>query len=458
MSDLVSSGGNLPSVPEETGQRSADDNPRHEILIGLFVILAFFGGFLGWANFAPLDAAAVAPGVVVVSGNRQSVQHLNGGKVDAIYARDGDAVRKGDLLVELDTDELDTQLRQLRSRLITLRARQARLLAEQQGLERVEPGSWLSRLDGEAGLEAERAIASEQAQFMSRESSLRSQIDVLQQRMIQTEQRIAGYQAQIASNLERIRLVQDQLEGTQALYEKELAPLTRVRELQSNIAALEGENGSLKARIAESREQISELGLQITNLRQDLNADVSSRLVETQREIAEVEPQYDAIALRIDRAEIRAPVSGRIVNSSIFTEGGVVAPGQVLMEVVPTERPLVIRAQIEPAYADDVRAGQEAEVRFEVARSARENPILYGEVTQMSADRIVDQQTGIPYFLAEITVPQEELTRLEEFLNKDVALRPGYPAEVVIPLRERTMLQYIFEPLTSALWRSFRES
>ncbi len=458
MSDLVSRGAQLPAAPAEHGDKSAADNPRREIIIGLCVILAFFGGFLGWASFAPLDAAAVAPGVVVVSGNRQSVQHLTGGKIDEILAHDGDSVNAGDLLVELDTDELETQLRQLRSRLITLHAREARLLAEQQGLDQVEPGPWLSRLDGQAGVEAERALAAEQAQFTSRGSSLKSQIDVLQQRKVQTEQRIEGYQAQIASNRERVRLVEDQLEGTLALYEKELAPLTRVRDLQSNIAALQGEDGSLTAQIAASREQMSELDLQITNLRQELNTDVSSRLVETQREIAEVEPQYDAIALRLDRSEIRAPVSGRIVNSSVFTDGGVISPGQVLMEVVPTDRPLVIRAQIEPAYADNVRAGQSAEVRFEVARSARENPILFGEVAQMSADRIVDQQTGIPYFLAEITVPQEELRRLEEFLNKDVALRPGYPAEVVIPLRERTMLQYIFEPLTSALWRSFRES
>lgn len=457
MSSLVNSSGNLPAEREH-GEMSAADNPRREILIGLFVILAFFGGFFGWASFAPLDAAAVAPGVVVVSGNRQAVQHISGGTVEHLLARDGDTVSRGDLLVELETDELETQMRLMRSRLITLRAREARLLAEQAGQDRVEPGPWLSSLDGAAAQEAQEALAAEQAQLNSRASSLRSQIDVLQQRKVQAEQRISGYQAQMQSNQERMRLVRDQLEGTQALYEKELAPLTRVRELQSSIAGLEGENGRLTASIAESREQMSELDLQIANLKQELDTDVSSRLVQTQREIAEVEPQYDAVALRLDQAEIRAPVSGRVVASTVFTEGGVISPGQMLMEIVPNKRPLVIRAQIEPAYADDVRAGMEAEVRFEVARSARNNPILYGEVTQMSADRLVDQQTGVPYFLAEIVVPQEEIERLEGFLNTDVTLRAGYPAEVVIPLRERTMLQYIFDPITSALWRSFRES
>lgn len=458
MTDLVNRGGSVPARTGEYDQASAADSPRREIMIGLAVILAFFGGFLGWAAFAPLDAAAVAQGVVVVSGNRQAVQHLEGGTVDTLVAHDGDTVAQGDLLVELETDQIEAQLRQLRSRLITLRAREARLLAEQQGASEIEPGPWLASLEDQAAAEAREALASEQRQLTTRGSSLRSEIDVLQQRKVQAQQRIAGYQAQMASNRERINLTQDQLEGTQALYAKELAPLTRVRDLQSNIAAMEGENGRLTASVAESREQISELDLQITNLRQELNTDVASLLVETQREIAEVEPQYDAAKLRLERSEIRAPVSGTVVNSTVFTEGGVISQGQMLMEIVPNERPLVIRAQVEPAYADDVRTGLQAEIRFEIARSSRENPILYGEVTQMSADRLVDEQTGIPYFLAEIVVPPEELQRLEQFLNTEVALRPGYPAEVVIPLRERTMLQYIFEPITSALWRSFREN
>lgn len=458
MTDLVNRSGSVPARSGEYGQASAADSPRREIILGLAVILAFFGGFLGWAAFAPLDAAAVAKGVVVVSGNRQAVQHLEGGTIDTLAARDGDTVAQGDLLAKLETDQLEAQLRQLRSRLITLRAREARLLAEQQGVSEIEPGAWLAALEGEAAAEARRALASEQSQLATRRSSLSSEIDVLEQRKVQAQQRIAGYQAQMASNRERISLTQDQLEGTQALYAKELAPLTRVRDLQSNIAAMEGENGRLTALVAESREQISELDLQITNLRQELNTDVASLLVETQREIAEVEPQYDATKLRLERSEIRAPVAGTVVNSTVFTEGGVISQGQVLMEIVPNERPLIIRAQIEPSYADDVRAGLQAEIRFEIARSSRENPILYGEVTQMSADRLVDEQTGIPYFLAEIVVPPEELQRLEQFLNTEVALRPGYPAEVVIPLRERTMLQYIFEPITSALWRSFREN
>jgi len=456
MTALVAGSNNLPAITDEEENASVD-NPRRDILLGFIVIALFFGGFLGWAAFAPLDAAAVAPGVVQVSGNRKAVQHLHGGTVDEILVSNGDRVTRGDLMVRMDTDEMLGNRRQLLSRLITLRAREARLLAEQAGLDTVEAGPWLSSLTGDAADEAAGALSSEQDQLNTRADSLIGQIDVLQQRKVQLQQRSQGLQSQLRANTEQRSLLQDQLADVQQLYEKGLSPLTRVRQLQGQLVSLEGDNGRLNSSIAEARETMGEVDLQISSLQDELNTDVTARLSQTQREIAEVQPQYDTIALRVERAEVRAPVSGLVVGMSVFTEGGVVSPGQVLMEVVPEEEPLVIRARVDPSQADDVQIGMEAEVRLEIARS-RENPILFGEVTGLSADRIVDERTGMPYFDAEVVVPPEEMQRLEEFIGREITLRPGYPAQVIIPLRARTMMGYLAEPITGALWQAGREN
>jgi len=443
-----------PDLSGPTAGKSVD-SPRRDIMIGVIVVSLFFGGFFGWAAIVPLDAAAVASGVVQVTGNRKAVQHQQGGTVERILVSSGDRVQQGDLLLELDTEELEGTRRQLQSRLITLRAREARLLAEQAGLDEIQPGEWLSGLSGEAAEDAAEALQSEQNQLDTRAESLVGQIDVLTQRKVQLEQRIAGFQAQLRSNAQQTDLIEDQLADTQELYDKGLSPLTRVRQLQTQLASLEGERGRLISSVAEARENMGEVDMQISSLQDELNTDVATRLSAAQREIAEVQPQYDTVALRIERSEVRAPVDGIVVNMTVFTEGGVISPGQVLMEIVPVDQPLVVKARVDPANADDVEIGMEAQVRLEIARS-RENPILYGEVTQLSADRLIDERTGVPYFDAEVVVSADELERIEEFVGP-ITLRPGMPAQVVIPLHARTALGYIFEPITGMLWRAGRE-
>lgn len=456
MTDLVRSSGNLPAMTAEE-ERASVDNPRREIITGLIIIALFFGGFFTWAAFAPLDAAAVASGVVQVSGNSKAVQHQHGGTVDQILVSNGDRVSRGDLLLKLDTRELVGTKEQLQSRLITLRARKARLLAEQDARDVVEPGPWLSSLTGAAAEDAKAALASEQDQLDTRAESLTGQIKVLGQRKAQLQQRIQGFQAQLRANEAQRGLLEEQLDAVQQLYEKGLSPLTKVRQYQSQIVSLQGDKGRINASVAEARESMGEVDSQISSLQDEINTDVTMRLSDTQREIAEVQPQYDTIALRIERAEVRAPVSGVVVGNTVFTEGGVIAPGQVLMEIVPQEEPLVIRAQIDPAKADDVEIGMEAEVRLQIGRS-RENPILYGTIERLSADRIVDERSGVSYFETEIVVPPSEIHRMEQFLERDIVLRPGYPAQVVIPLRPRTMLGYLSEPITGALWQAGREN
>jgi len=447
----------IPAPQTASAEFDPMDNPRRHIIVGMIVLLVFFGGFGGWAAMAPLDAAVPAQGTVVVSGNRKAVQHEHGGTIESLLIEDGDFVTKGDLLLALETEELESSRSRLLARLITLRAREARLIAQRDGLDTLTPGPWLNNLTGEAAREAADALASERAQLTTRVDNLAGRIELLQQRKNSQTQRINGLGSQIEATERRLTLTREQLESTRDLYERGLSPLTQVRNLESTIAGYEGELGRLRAGIGEAREQISELDFQIATLRDDLDVDVATLLTETQREIAEVEPQYEAIALRIDQSDIRATDTGRVVNLQVFTEGGVISPGQILMEIVPSGEPLVIRARISPSEADDVIPGLEAQVRLRVGRG-RENPIMNGVVRQISADRLIDEASGVPYFAATVEVPPEELERFQQFVGQDVQLSPGYPADVVIPLRSRSMLDYILEPITGALWRSFREN
>ena len=221
-------------------------------------------------------------------------------------------------------------------------------------------------------------------------------------------------------------------------------------------ADLEGEEGSLNAQIARANEAIGETRLQILGVGRDTQAEVAEQLRQVQVQLNELQPRLAASRDQLARALVRAPASGQVVGLTVFTEGGVVQPGQTLMEIVPAEASLVIEARVAPPDADDLELGQRTEVRFTAFRD-RALPILRGEVTGISADSFTDERTGEAYFRATVIVPPEELARIGVGPDEATALRPGLPVEVVVPQRKRTALQYFIEPLTRNLWRSFRE-
>lgn len=385
------------------------DDARSEIRRGLAALLLFFGVFLGFAAFVPMDAAVVAPGVVVVSGNRQVVQHRDGGVVSRIEVREGQRVERGDLLIELAATELSARERALATQLISLQMRRAFVRAEAEGLAIEPPAEW-------AGADMPNEYRDEaEAEF---------------QRYRNGDPGVAGYVRELATLSRQERLLGDELAGLRELADEQLVPLTRIRSLERALADLAGRRAELLAQRA-------------------------GELRQTDARIAELTPQLVAVRQALEQARIRAPTTGRVVGLALHTIGGVLRPGERALDIVPEDQPLVVEAQIDPRDADDIKIGLDTEVRI-TAFNGRNLPVVRGQVTRVSADRFTDQQTGRAYFVIQVEAPPEALRELEAASGAS-QVSAGLPAEIVAPTRKRTALQYLVEPLNQAMWRAFRE-
>ena len=426
------------------------DAPRRELMIGGGIIVAFFVIFLGWAAFAPLDQGAYAQGSVAVSGNRQAVQHRDGGVVSALLVEEGDAVRQGQVLLRVGTGELTATERGVAGQVYALLAQRARLVAERDGLGNIPTPPEFAGLDADDAALAQESLRIQQAQFNARRTGRSTETGVLGQRVNQLNEQIIGYQRQIEANNEQQRLIQEELTGMRSLAAQGYAPQTRVRALERSAAQLEGEQGSLRAQIAQSREAVGQARLEMSGVSTKLGEDVAEqfRLIDVQ--LNELRPRLAELRAQIARSEVRAPATGQVVGLTIFTQGGVIQAGQTLMEIVPSEASQVIVAQISPNDVDNLRVGLQTEVKFPGLRESNP-PIIHGRVTRISADSFTVEQTGATFFRAEIVVPAEELAKLGRSAD---TIRPGAPVEVVVLLRKRTALAYLVEPLTNNLWRS----
>lgn len=447
--------GSAPAAPAPPPSDAATvtDNPRRELVIGGVIILLFFGLFLGWAAFAPLDAGAYARGQVAVSGNRQAVQHREGGVVSALHVAEGDTVRRGQILLQLSSGELRATERGVAGQVFALIAQRARLTAERDGLRAIPAPPEFADLPPEDAALARESLRIQQIQFGARRTGRSTETGVLSQRIAQLNEQIRGYERQIAANQEQQRLIQDELAGMRSLADQGYAPLTRVRALERAAAQLDGELGSLRAQIARSREAVGETRLQMSGVSTEMNEDVADQLRQIDVQLNELRPRMAELRSQIARSEVRAPATGQVVGLTIFTQGGVIQPGQTLMEIVPNDASQVIVAQISPNDVDNLQTGQTTEVRFPGLRE-RNPPTIHGRVTRISADSFTVEETGASYFRGEIVVPAAEMAKLGRSAE---TLRPGAPVEVIILLRKRTALSYLLEPLTNNLWRSGSE-
>lgn len=444
-----------PSTPARppTAPASITDAPRRDLMIGAGIIVAFFVLFLGWAAFAPLDAGAFAQGQVAVSGNRQAVQHRDGGVVSALHVAEGDTVKQGQILLEVAGGELAAVERGLTGQVLALLAQRSRLIAERDKLGAVPTPAEFANLPPEDQPLAAEAMRLQRLQFGARSTGRSTERGVLQQRISQLEQQINGFERQIEANEEQRRLINDELTGMRSLAAQGYAPLTRVRALERTAAALDGEQGSLRAQVARAREQVGETRLQMMAVGAGLNEDVAEQLRNIEVQLNELQPRLVSTRAQIARNQVRAPVSGQVVGLTAFTTGGVIQAGQTLMEIVPANASQIIVAQISPSDVDNLRVGMDTEVKFPGLREGNP-PILHGRVTRISADSFTEEANGARYFRAEIVVPEAELAKLGRLAS---TIRPGSPVEVVVLLRKRTALTYLFEPLLQSLWRSGSE-
>jgi len=439
------------SAPTET-----QDDGRREIMAGWIIAGAFFIAFLGWASFARLDQAAYATGEVTVEGHRQSVQHKEGGIISALDVKEGQKVQAGQVLIALAGTDAKAQESALAAQVFGLKAEQARLRAEQFGAAKITWPTEFATLTGDDLAEAQNAQKVQENQFDTRAAALSSQKRVLGQKANELKEQAKGYQRQIEATDEQSRLIGEELQGVKQLAAEGFAPQTRVRSLERNQAELSGQRGQYAAGVAQAQEQVGETQMQSLQLDKQHADDVATRLRDVEFQLNDAEPKLRAAQDALAREQVRSPASGQVVGLSVFTVGGVIAPGQKLMDIVPTNAGLVIEARVNPQDADDVHVGQEVEVKFPSLHD-RSLPVLKGTLTKLSADSFADEKTGQRYFTAEATVPEATLERLKLAENGQFQLKPGLPAQVLVPLRKRTALQYMTQPLTEAIWRSFRE-
>ncbi|MCZ6603553.1 MAG: HlyD family type I secretion periplasmic adaptor subunit [Alphaproteobacteria bacterium] len=416
--------------------------------VGAVFVLAFFGGFGAWAAFAPLDSAAIALGTLAVESRRKTVQHLEGGIVGEILVDEGTVVEAGQPLIRLDTTQARIGYELFLGRHRSAAAQGARLAAERDGLDAIVFPDWLS---ADASVPNVAAIlAGEERIFAARRDAIASAGAILQQRILQLEEEIDGLERQIAAQNRELGYINEEISTVQSLLDEGLATRPRLLALQREGANIDGERARFQAAIARAGQRIGEAQLEIDDLGTAKMNAVVQELRDVETRIADLRERIAAARDVLERTEIVAPVSGTVVGLQVFTSGGVIGPGTVLMEIVPTDDPLIIEARVAPNDIDVVHPGQVANVKF-LAFSQRRTPSFTGQVLQVSADLLIDGRSGQAYYLARISIDEDQ-DGLEE-LN----LYPGMQAEVLIKTGERTAIEYLLEPLTSSMNRALRE-
>ncbi|MGI9416640.1 MAG: HlyD family type I secretion periplasmic adaptor subunit [Geminicoccaceae bacterium] len=418
---------------------------RPYVLTGVSIVIILFGALGSWSAFAMLGSAVLAPAVVAVQFKRKTIQHLEGGIVEDILVRDGDYVEQGQVLLKLDRTSAKASTAMLSGRIDLLRVREARLSAE---LQRRDSIDFPDDLDSP---NAPEIISGEVAIFLSRELSRNGKIDIMRERMAQFEQQIAGLEAQEAANETQIELIGEELDGLRSLLKKGYAIKPRLLELERRRAELKGDRGKYLADITGARNSISEAQLQVIQIKNDFQELVTAEFQEVQAELDDLNERYTAAKDALRRLYVASPQSGIVVGLSVHTRGAVLSPGQKIMDIVPQDDRLVIEAQVAPQDIDKVTVGFDAAVRL-TAFDLETTPELNAEVMTISADRLVDEKSGVPYYLAALSITNDELEKLES-----IRLVPGMPAEVAIRTGERTALSYLMKPLADGVARAFKD-
>ena len=420
---------------------------RRSRLIGFAIVFVTFGIFGTWATFAPLESAALAPGVVTVQSYRKTVQHLEGGIVKELLAHDGDMVAAGDPLIVLDDTQLRAEYGMTRSQLVASQAMEARLVAERDGLDAIDFGRMLEA-DTTRALEARE---SETRIFNARRGSRLGEISVLQKRIGQLNEQISGLQSMISTKRKLETSYSGEIGELRELLSEGYVDKQRLLEQERKLGMLRAEIADHQSDITRTKLQISETELQIVQLNKDFSSEVVGQLAEVQTRVFDLQERISALEDRISRVVIRAPEDGMILGMKIHTVGGVVGPGTPLLDIVPSVSDLIVEAQVSPIDIDRVSVGKKADIRFSAFKNAT-TPEIEGKVVRLSADRLMNEQTGMPYYLARVALTEEGAQALGA-----LKLQPGMPAEVLINTGNRTMLQYLMQPATDAFARSMIE-
>jgi len=435
----------IPALYEHSDDMPTSDRGIRRI--GATIVLVTFGLFGLWAAFAPLGNAVYGTGLVTVQTYRKTVQHLEGGIVKELLARDGDTVKKGDPLIVLDDAQLSAQYESTRNQLISTKAREARLRAERDDLPAIPP----LEVSGTDSQRAQEAIEGEAQVFNARKASRLGEIAVQRERIGQLKQQVLGLKDMIRTKVNLEKSYSGEIVELKDLLRQGFVDKQRLLEQERKLDMLKSEVADHESTITKTLLQINETELQIIQLTKNFSSEVVKELSDVQAKVFDLQETATALQDRLSRVVIRAPEDGMVLDMKVHTVGGVVSAGTPLLDIVPESSELVVEAHVSTNDIDRVAVGRLTDVRFSAFNSAT-TPVIPAIVTRVSADRLTDQQSGEPYYLVRVKLTEEGLKRLG-----DRKLQPGMPAEVLINAGERTMLEYLLKPAGNMFVKSMIE-
>lgn len=428
---------------------AVNTNYRTPMRVGLAMFAVLVVGLFGWMGAVPLAGAVIANGSVIVRGKPQLVQHLDGGLVKVIDVRNGDLVRKGDVLVRLDEATLVANLDIYRNRLREATAKKARLEAERDGRDAVDFGAPLTgQINfGEALSYQERQINL----FNARRASRRGEVEKLKEKIEQIKGQIGGLEGLIKAKNEQLKSITSELDGLRDLLSKGIATRTRVLNQERMQSDVTGQLAEHTGELARASNAIRETEVSIIQVDRQFKETILSELTDVSTQIEDLTQQISATQRQLDRVEIKAPVTGIVHELNVNTIGGTVPPNATLMQVIATEGGLDIEVSVDPHAIDQVAIDQDAVLRFP-AFNQRTTPELNGKVERISPSSVTDEKSGMSFYRVKISLADSERARLG-----DLRLVPGMPVEVFIRTSERTTLSYLLKPLTDNFTRALRE-
>lgn len=443
-SGIVVGGANPPKV--ETDERPI-------VRFGMLTLALGFGGFLLWSGFAPLDEGVPGTGVVSVDSKRKTIQHLRGGIVEALEVREGDRVKAGDVLLRLNDKEVRAQLEITRGQYWTVKAVESRLLAERDSRQQVVfPKEMIDAAKTDP--RAAEAMRVQGQLFAARRSALASELGSFDENISGLSDQIRGLQSIEAGKKTQISLLEKEAASLRGLVEEGFVPRNRLYELERTLADISGTRGSDLASISRAQAAINEMKLRKLQRQQDYRKEVETQMTDVQREVGTQSDRLLALEDEFERAVIKAPTDGYVVGLEAHTVGGVIRPGDRIMDIVPEGDVLVVEAQLPVNLIDKVHVGQLANMHLQVVLGGGAQPTIEGKLVQVSADRLTDPRTGAPYYSARIQITENGDATLRKF---KLVPQAGMQADVVVVTGERTVLQYLLRPLISRVNAGMKE-
>ena len=417
------------------------------VSFGLFIIFLLVGVFGIWLGMAPLNSAAVAVGKINVVSNKKIIQHLEGGVVDKIFVKDGDVVKAGDPLVEIKNAALQSEIGIVRADYLRTSAIVSRLEAQKDDANEIKFSDDIKQISGyEEVANGQISIFNEQKKLLDNEKT------ILKQRMKQLENQVQGAKAIMSAKKDRIASLNEEIREWERLFKEQLADKVRLRDLNREKTAVEGELAAGTAEIARLGVQINETQGQIALRDRSFKEDILKKLEDAKIRLVDLEQRYNALKDQSERTIVKSPVEGSVVELAFHTIGGVIRPGERIMSIVPDDTDYVVEAKLNVVDIDTVHVGQLADIRFS-AFQHKPSFVMEGKVTYVSADSVQDN-AGHSYYDIKAELTPEGM---KEFDRNEFFIVPGMPVEVMIKTGDRTMLEYVLKPFIDMFKRAFNE-